>query len=188
MTTVAVTPSITDEQKVARRRPTMRLVKHLQEKYQLLTDSWIKKNDDLTEALNERDTARDERDAANQEAADDCAKHLLTEHELRGDLRRLRDAFNELEKQHTLLRVVNQINFDKAMRREDVATALVYCLVRVTGEDPNGMMFRLVEAVEQIGIPPEVLSESCAPLKRGYNAQVDRVVDIAVNTAEALAP
>ncbi len=145
--------------------------------YQLLTDSWNRKNDELVQARNERDAVRDERDEfyrALRLANAECA-------ELRKDLQRLRDA-------HTDLTERNRVNFDKARRSGDVAAVLVSCLVAATGEDPAGTMLRFVEAFEQMGIDPDVINEVQNPLKRGYNAQVERIVGGFAEQLEEVGP
>ena len=121
----------------------------------------FQKNDQLTQALNERDMVRNERD--------DYYRSVI---ELRKDLNRLREA-------HTQLTETNQQNFDKACLSAVGLAVLVSCLVDVTGEAPVETMSRLLENVDRMYVSPKVIGEIQSAFKRGYAAQVERAVAIA---------
>jgi hypothetical protein len=195
MTTVAVTKETTGRTAGRRRRkpkPTTRLVARLERELGLArsevdlvilameTDAnqALKllrlRNDELMQALNEHDNARGERDLAISQlksARESCVRLMGEVSELSRDLRRIHEAHSDLAGR-------THESQEKAYRNGEVAAVLASCLVEATGEDPLGIMNRFAEAAERMGVSPEVLAECETALKRGYNAQIEQVINI----------
>ncbi len=142
------------------------------------------KNDELVQALNQRDGAYAERDMLRiqiqrearwfQEDRENWAKTRLDYEreniELHGQLATLQEV-------NAWLGETNQGNFDKAHRNSDVAAVLVSHLVAVTGLAPAKIMLELFNVAVQMGVDLQEASEEVRnALKRGNDAQIDEVV------------
>ena len=142
------------------------------------------KSDELRQALNERDEARDDRDEAIRRYHEyvhqmkfERDHHESIETKLNQNLRFAINANEELKR-------TNLQNFDRAQRNSDVAAALA-CLVAATST-PLEALLKLTDTAIQMGMSEVVVKEIRTALKRGFAAEVDRVMEIA--TDEFTAP
>lgn len=149
-------------------RQTSRLVGQLESQL-------AQKDDALVQAINDRDAARNERDEARRWAQEDRAAYAQKEREFHKDLSRIDEARTELSKR-------NLENFGRATRNENIAAALVSCLVMATGKAPHEAMLMFIDMTKQMGVFSDVLEDVRNAFKRGYDAQVDLVVNFEVDS------
>lgn len=126
------------------------------------------KNDELTQALNERDVARTERDQERRWAQEDRVLNERRVTELRKDLRRIQEVHADLVER-------NRANFDKAYRNGEVAAVLACRLA--ADNTPASLIKKFLETAALMGmdVAPEVFGVVQKILVRGYVSEVEHV-------------
>ncbi len=127
-----------------------------------------KKNDELTQALNDRDLARDERDDMREKNKDAISFLSGLVVGAGRDIKRLLDEKGEIIR-------LNQANFDKACRNMDMASVLALILVN-SGYTPDKLLADFTNLAPELGVSPEVLEDLGNALKRAFVRKIEMSV------------
>ncbi len=209
MTTVAVTHSTTNGQKVAHRKTKLHSVAWLERELSEARKDLGLAGERLDATRIELSEVKDARDAQIQGLQElvvrrddaltqknDALTRALNERddarserdeyfraitEARKDLRRVQEALTDLIKE-------NRDNFNKARRKGDIAAVLASCLISATGEAPAETLLRFSDAAEQMDVSSDIIEDIGVALKRGYNAQVKQIIDATSAAMETSQP